>query len=152
MPPKPTRPARRRKQNRISGNTKGPGAAGGIVIVIGIVVMAIVMLVGRRIVIRYRAHGAAKRYTLFFSTHAYRKIRNARLPDITKATDAEFAAAAADFSKHLNYARGADADVPSYKELRNRPVLALTQKDVQWYLAKTRDTEGEQGGYWRYIW
>lgn len=136
-----------------TGKTDGPGAAGAIAAVVAAVVLIIVVLIGRRIVIRYRAHGAAKRYTLFFSTHAYRKIRNARFPDITKATDGELAAAAADFSKHLSYARGPDLDhVPSFKELRNRPVLALTQKDVQWYLAKTRDTEGEQGGYWRYIW
>lgn len=136
-----------------TGKTSGPGIAGGIAMIVGVVVLAIVVLVGRRIVIRYRAHGAAKRYTLFFSTHTYRKIRNARFPDITKATDAELAAAAADFSKHLNFTRGPDLDhVPSFKELRNFPVLALTQKDVQWYLDKTRDSEGEQGGYWRYIW
>ena len=129
-----------------------PDGKGVIIIVFGLLVLLIVGLIGRRVLIRYRAHGAAKRYTLFFSTHAYRKIREARFPDLSKATDAELAAAAKDLSRHLDYIRGRDPHVPSFKQLRNRPVLALTQKDVQWYIAKTRDTGADKGGYWRYFW
>lgn len=130
---------------------KGPAAV-GLGAIVAVVVAVLVILAGRRIIIRYRAHGAAKRYTLFFSTHAYRRIRAVRCGDIAAATDEQLAAAAADLSRHLDHIRGRDRDVACFKVLQNRPILVTSKAEVARYLALTRDSEGERGGYWRYIW
>lgn len=125
---------------------------GGFGVILGIVLAIAVYFIGRRIIIRYRAHGVGKRYSLFFSTHAYRRIRDLRIADLTKATDAELAAATKDFETHLRYMRGNEAGVKSYKELNNRPIRVLTQKQVQDLFKKTRETEGDKGGYHQYFW
>ncbi len=129
-----------------------PDSKGGFGIIISIVLAAAVFFIGRRIIIRYRAHGVGKRYSLFFSTHAYRRIRDLRIADLTKATDAELAAATKDFETHLRYMRGNEAGVKCYKELTNRPIRVLTQKQVQDLFKKTRETEGDKGGYHQYFW
>lgn len=125
---------------------------GGFGIILGIVLAIAVYFIGRRIIIRYRAHGVGKRYSLFFSTHAYRRIRDLRIADLTKATDAELAAATKDFETHLRFIRGNEAGVKCYKELTNRPIRVLTQKQVQDLFKKTRETEGDKGGYHQYFW
>ena len=148
-----TKPEARAKPDCKPAETKPvPDSKGGFGIIIGIVVAAAVFFIGRRIVIRYRAHGVGKRYSLFFSTHAYRRIRDLRIADLTKATDAELAAATKDFETHLRYMRGNEAGVKSYKELTNRPIRVLTQKQVQDLFKKTRETEGDMGGYHQYFW
>lgn len=130
----------------------GGDAKGGFGVILAIALAAAVFFIGRRIILRYRAHGVGKRYSLFFSTHAYRRIRDLRIADLTKATDAELAAATKDFETHLRYMRGNEAGVKSYKELTNRPIRVLTQKQVQDLFKKTRETEGDKGGYHQYFW
>ena len=129
-----------------------PDSKGAFGVIIGLVLAAAVFFIGRRIIIRYRAHGVGKRYSLFFSTHAYRRIRDLRIADLTKATDAELAAATKDFETHLRYMRGNETGVKSYKELTNRPIRVVTQKQVQDLFKKTRETEGDKGGYHQYFW
>lgn len=125
---------------------------GGFGAILGIVLAIAIYFIGRRIIIRYRAHGVGKRYSLFFSTHAYRRIRDLRIADLTKATDAELAAANKDFETHLRYMRGNETGVKCYKELTNRPIRVLTQRQVQDLFKKTRETEGDKGGYHQYFW
>jgi Lipase (class 3) len=147
------KPAPSAKPDGKPAETKpAPDSKGGFGIILGIALAAVVFFIGRRIIIRYRAHGVGKRYSLFFSTHAYRRIRDLRIADITKATDAELAAATKDFETHLRYMRGNEAGVKSYKELTNRPIRVLTQKQVQDLFKKTRETEGDKGGYHQYFW
>ena len=64
----------------------------------------------------------------------------------------ELAAATKDFETHLRYMRGNEAGVKCYKELTNRPIRVLTQKQVQDLFKKTRETEGDMGGYHQYFW
>jgi len=103
-------------------------------------------LIARRIIIRYRAHGAAKRYALYFTTLSYKQIRDLRIKDRSGTANEDYVRASEDLDRHLSYIRGRDADV--YKALKKRPIRALTAKAAKQLDEQTKD----DGPYELYVW
>jgi len=103
-------------------------------------------LIARRIIIRYRAHGAAKRYALYFTTLSYKQIRDLRIKDRSGTANEDYVRASEDLDRHLSYIRGRDADV--YKALKKRPIRALTAKAAKQLDEQTKN----DGPYELYVW
>jgi len=118
----------------------------GLAIVIGIAIAIVVAILARRIIIRYRAHGAAKRYALYLTTLSYGQIRGLRIAQA--ATDENYKRASEELDKHLDYVRGKDPDHKIYKDLKKRPIRALTMLSAK----DLTDSTVEGAGYARYIW
>jgi hypothetical protein len=116
---------------------------GGLVMLIVIAVGVLFYLAARKLVISDRAHKAAKRYALYFSTLSYQKIRAFRL-DSAAASEVHYKDASHDLDRHLEFIRGPMS--PIYDELKDRPVRALTKEDAD------RLDEATRKGYAGYIW
>jgi hypothetical protein len=116
---------------------------GGLVMLIVIAVGALLYLAARKLVISDRAHKAAKRYALYFSTLSYQKIRAFRL-DPAAASEVHYTDASHDLDRHLEFIRGPTS--PVYDELKDRPVRALTKGDAD------RLDEATRKGYVGYFW
>lgn len=118
----------------------------GLAIIIGIAIAIVVAILARRIIIRYRAHGAAKRYALYLTTLSYGQIRGLRISQA--ASDENYKRASEELDKHLDYVRGKDPDHKIYKDLRKRPIRALTVLRAK----GLNDSTVDGAGYARYIW
>lgn len=118
----------------------------GVLVIVAVVAIVVVFLLTRKIIIRYRAHGVAKRYALYLTTLSYRRIRDVRIPDAQSASDELYKRASDDLDTHLSYIRARDGAI--YKSVRNRPIRILTKQMAEKYAKQT----GENGGYERYIW
>jgi hypothetical protein len=128
--PKPQDPADNRR-----------GLFGLIAVAVGV----IVFLIARKLVITDRAHKAATRYALYFSTLSYQRIRAFRIDPAT-ASEEHYKSASDDLTRHLEYIRGPLS--PVYDELKNRPVRALSKK-----VADRLDADiGRNKAYEGYVW
>ena len=127
----------------------------GLLVIGGLVLGVIIFLVGRRIIIRYRAHGVAHRYALYLTTLSYQQIRRHRLGDLSTAADADFALASADLDRHLTFIRGQEPEAKSaFASLRNYPLRVLNKKAAEKYIKETTNSgnPGETAPYALYTW
>ena len=127
-------------------NAEPPDNRKALAVLVAIVIAVVVVLVARKAIIRYRAHGAAKRYALYLTTLSYRRLRDLRLP--ATSSDDTYRAVSADLDTHLDYIRGKDPAYAIFRDLRGRPIRILSTKLAERYAKET----GKDGGYERYIW
>ncbi len=116
-----------------------------LLVLVFIAATILVFLLTRKLLIRYQAHGAEKRYALYLTTLSYRRIRELRISDVKLASDAEYDRAFADLNTHLGYIRGLDGK--AFATLKDRPVQ-VTKKLAEKFSLETKD----DGGYSAYIW
>jgi hypothetical protein len=117
----------------------------GLGIIILIAIAIVVALLVRRIIIRYRAHGAAKRYALYLTTLSYRQIRTLRIAQGDR--DENYERASSELDRHLDYVRGKDLHYKIFKDMKDRPVRVLTVESEKKFVDWTR----KKAGYARYI-
>jgi hypothetical protein len=106
----------------------------------------LVYMAARKLVITDRAHKAATRYALYFSTLSYQRIRAFRI-DQASVSEEHYKTASEDLNRHLGYIRGPIGD-RLYKELRDRPVRALTKKRADQLDADIGPNKAYEGYIW----